>query len=84
MTVTLLNYRYITDLTVTFFVLYDRSDRSYRLIDWDCAMTVASAAGRLPGRARNQSSSCAIDQPRVPINVWGEVVAHAPHSACTL
>ena len=52
--------------------LYDRSDGSYRLIDWDCTTTVAAAAGQDPLGPRNDSRRCVVDQPAVPVNFWGE------------
>ena len=54
--------------------LYDRSDGSYRLIDWDCTTTVAAAAGQDPLGPRNDSQSCVVDQPAVPVNFWGEAL----------
>ena len=57
---------------------FDRSDGSYRLIDWDCSITIAAAAGRNPAAPRDSNRSCAIDQPAVPVHFWEEILSNRP------
>lgn len=53
-------------------VMLDPRDLSYRLMDWDNAVTVSAAAGKHPIYRRDSTRSCAIDQPSVPVHAWGE------------
>ena len=58
-------------------VQFDPVDMSCRLIDWDCSVTVAAAAGRDALYARDGRQSCALDQPAVPLLFWDEVMNFA-------
>lgn len=57
---------------------FDRSDGTYRLIDWDCSITIAAAAGRDPAAPRDSHQSCAVDQPAVPVHFWEEILSNRP------
>ena len=61
-------------------MLHDKSTHSFRLIDWDVPVTVASAAGMDSVYSRDGRLGCALDQPAVPVPIWGEAFAHGlPH-----